>query len=264
MSRHLILCHNLDKVTARKATLVAQRGDVVDQNSYYEDISDDDSVLDVLQDLIDADQYKADSSIATFDLAMLSSEQSGNISMPRGDDLISGGDVRMLNNSASVLGSDASVLDGDVDVEMTCSNVSTVNGSETAQRSDEPVLGSYVSVLEEDSDNYLLEVNYASVSDVSDVSVSGRDVGGQSSDVMGQCGNGADQGDNDESAFDIAGNEAVIVISDDEDNNCRDIILSNQTEKTQVVTMTFKRKIIINNGHRTVENLGCVVHFEEY
>ena len=54
----------------------------------------------------------------------------------------------------------------------------------------------------------------------------------------------------------------VIVISDEED--CTDITEFQSYEKTQIVTLTFKRKVRLVNGVEVIENFGCVVHREEF
>ena len=47
LSKHLILHHSYDKVTARECAMNAYRGDYQEQ-SYYENVSDDDSILDLI------------------------------------------------------------------------------------------------------------------------------------------------------------------------------------------------------------------------
>lgn len=47
LSKHLVICHGYDSVTARKCALNAVRGDY-QRPAYYETVSDDDSILDLL------------------------------------------------------------------------------------------------------------------------------------------------------------------------------------------------------------------------
>ena len=122
LTRHLILCHKRDGVSARRAALHAPRGDD-HPHGYYEDISDDDSVLDVLQELIGADQMKSNAVMDAFDINAFD-VQVGNI--PNGDDVTAGetfgdggvGDVLSSGDTfGDGLGSDVTVCDvlgGDV------------------------------------------------------------------------------------------------------------------------------------------------------
>ena len=92
------------------------------------------------------------------------------------------------------------------------------------------------------------------------------DLGGgdSGSDVLGGdvlCG---DDLGGDDSGSDVLGDD-VIIISDDEDNeNCIDLTEFHQTEKTQIVTLTYKRKIKYVNGAQIIENFGCAVHREDF
>ena len=75
---------------------------------------------------------------------------------------------------------------------------------------------------------------------------------------------GGDDLGGDDSGSDVLGDD-VIIISDDEDNeNCTDLTEFHQTEKTQIVTLTYKRKIKYVNGVQIIENFGCAVHREEF
>ena len=49
--KHLHMIHHLSENTARRKAIDAQRGDIPQQQQYYEDISDDDTVLDLIRDL---------------------------------------------------------------------------------------------------------------------------------------------------------------------------------------------------------------------
>ena len=77
--------HKLDGVSARRAALQAPRGDDHPQR-YYEDISDVDSVLDVLQELTDADQMESNAVMDAFDISAFD-VQVGNVTAgePFGD-----------------------------------------------------------------------------------------------------------------------------------------------------------------------------------
>ncbi|VDI12216.1 Hypothetical predicted protein [Mytilus galloprovincialis] len=52
--RHLSSIHQLSKMDARRKAIEAKKGDIETlENQYYEDVSDDDTILDLLQDLSD-------------------------------------------------------------------------------------------------------------------------------------------------------------------------------------------------------------------
>ena len=48
LSTHLILKHGYDKKSAIETAITAPRGDISQQSGFYEDISDDDTILDLL------------------------------------------------------------------------------------------------------------------------------------------------------------------------------------------------------------------------
>ena len=50
LSTHLILKHGYDKKSAIETAITAHRGDISQQSGFYEDISDDDTILDLLQE----------------------------------------------------------------------------------------------------------------------------------------------------------------------------------------------------------------------
>ena len=130
LKRHLIFCHKLDNVTAGRLALRAPRGDDHPQG-YYEDVSEDDSVLDVLQELIDAKQIESDAVIDAFDVSAFNvitgnTLRSSDVNSDILGGCVSGSDVQDENVRAcksrngdvindNVLGSDVIIdLGGDV------------------------------------------------------------------------------------------------------------------------------------------------------
>ena len=69
LAKHVNIHHGNDKVTARKCAINATRGDQPPVSSYYEDISEDGSILDLIAeaDNIPYDQY-FDNCVSSFDL----------------------------------------------------------------------------------------------------------------------------------------------------------------------------------------------------
>ena len=105
LTRHLTLCHKLDGITARRIALDAPRGDDYPRG-YYEDISEDDTVLDILQDLIDADQLEADTAVVDFHTNVFDAQGTDNVSRDA-----RGGDVSVDD----VMGIDViDILDGNI------------------------------------------------------------------------------------------------------------------------------------------------------
>ena len=91
-------------------------------------------------------------------------------------------------------------------------------------------------------------------------------------DELGDSGSGSDAnvssvqlGDGSSGVCDVDGDDMeddVIFISDEED--CTDITEFQSYEKTQIVTLTIKRKVRLVNGVDGIENFRCVVHHEEF
>ena len=114
LKRHLILCHKLDGVTTRRAALVAPRGDDC-PSGYYKEVSNDDSVLDILRDLIDANQSEADAALNSFDTTVWDNVQSSDVSV------------------ADAMGKDdIDILDGDVYGDISGDVSSGASGSAVA------------------------------------------------------------------------------------------------------------------------------------
>ena len=105
LTRHLTLCHKLDGVTARRIALDAPRGDDYPRG-YYEDVSEDDTILDILQDLIDADQLEADAAVVDFNTNVFDVQGADNVSRDA-----RGGDISVDD----VMGIDViDILDGNI------------------------------------------------------------------------------------------------------------------------------------------------------
>lgn len=74
--RHLSSIHQLSKMDARRKAIEAKKGDIeTPENQYYEDVSDDDTILDLLQDLSDVQDIGGDFNIDEF----LSSDEGENL-----------------------------------------------------------------------------------------------------------------------------------------------------------------------------------------
>ena len=105
LTRHLTLCHKLDGVTARRIALDAPRGDDYPRG-YYEDVSEDDTILYILQDLIDADQLEADAAVVDFNTNVFDVQGADNVSRDA-----RGGDISVDD----VMGIDViDILDGNI------------------------------------------------------------------------------------------------------------------------------------------------------
>ena len=77
-------------------------------------------------------------------------------------------------------------------------------------------------------------------------------------DVLGGYELGGDDLGGDDSGSDVLGDD-VIIISDDEDNeNCTDLSEFHQTEKTQIVTLTYKRKLNISMASKSLKILAVL------
>ena len=73
---------------------------------YYEDISEDDTILDILQDLIDADQLEANAAVVDFNKNVFDAQGADNVSRDA-----RGGDVSV----GDVMGIDViDILDGNI------------------------------------------------------------------------------------------------------------------------------------------------------
>ena len=298
LKRHLIFCHKLDSVTAGRLALRAPRGDDHPEG-YYEDVSEDDSVLDVLQELIDANQMESDAVIDAFDVSAFNMITGNTL---RSDDInsdilggcVSGSDVQDANVRAGEIRSgdviNDNILSGDVigDLDLV-GNVMEGLGDDAVGYFD---LGGDVIVdlggdVMDDLGDGICDETVTNVTGEelgdggsgSDANVSGVQAGDGSSgegdvtvDELGDGGSGSDAnvsgvqvGDGSSGESDVDGDDMdddVIVISDEED--CTDITEFQSYEKTQIVTLTFKRKVRLVNGVKVIENFGCVVHREEF
>ena len=101
LKRHLIFCHKLESVTAGRLALRAPRGDDHPQG-YYEDVSEDDSVLDVLPELMDPNQMEFDAVIDAFDVNAFgvitgNTLRSGDVNSDFLGGCVSGSDVQDAN-----------------------------------------------------------------------------------------------------------------------------------------------------------------------
>lgn len=312
LSRHLILCHKYDGVTARRAALYAPRGDRP-SSGYYEVVSEDDSVLDVIQDLIDE---KQDEAILAFDVNVFNEQgnvfyESGNVQdNVQGDAYgavhggaqgnVSGGILGYVsyesgNVPANVLGDIQGVDQSDIQNDVHYSNDDVLSLFDDDDMGD--VFGDVLKDVHPDVLGDTLGDAFGdiqcNVSDAVQGDVQGDvydtvqgdvqcnvSVGDQSDAVQGDVlgdgflsdGSADVQGDdtsmNDVSHGDVVGDVDegmdVIEISDEEDNICRDIEPYEKTEVTQVVTLTYTRRIKYVNGHKFIKNFETVVHTEEY
>ena len=97
LKRHLIFCHNTYSVTAGRLALCASRGDDHLQ-CFKEDVSEDDSVLDV----IDAKQIESEAVIDAFDVSAFdvntgNTLRSGDVNSDILGGCVSGNDVQDAN-----------------------------------------------------------------------------------------------------------------------------------------------------------------------
>ena len=69
LAKHLVLFHGYDKTTSRECAINTIRGDRQIQTNYYEDISEDDSILDLIAEADRTSYYSnGDHFINNFDV----------------------------------------------------------------------------------------------------------------------------------------------------------------------------------------------------
>ena len=93
LDKHLNIFHNYDRVTSRECAINATRGDVRVESQYYEDISEDDSILDLLAEAdVMESQESVEDFISNVELQEFSNEEEVS------DELINGGKVDAANS----------------------------------------------------------------------------------------------------------------------------------------------------------------------
>ena len=298
LTRHLILCHKLDGVTARRAALVAPRGD--DRPSgYYEEVSDDDSVLDILQDLIDANQFEANAALVSFDTTVWDNVQSGDVSVADvleedvtdilDDDVYgdvsgdvsggaSGSAVACVTGdgvSNDVMFKDAfDVILGDVAMSDSPGDFSrdsvTMGGDVAEVTRDIPADVSRYSVT---MGGDVAEVTRDIPGDVSrDTVTMGGDVSDVTREILGDVSpdsvtmggdvacDGIPDDDGVASADAVGSDPGDNDVSDVIPDDTRNIVQFHQDELTQMPTFTFKRQIKFINGVKIIKNFDYNVN----
>ena len=113
LSKHLTICHGYDLVTARESALSASRGDV-QKHSYYEDVSDDDTILDLLAEADGTlNNQSFNEAMASFNLKQFSPKHGAD----EKSDYITDGEIDNSMETDSATGGELTcVSDDDADI----------------------------------------------------------------------------------------------------------------------------------------------------
>ena len=244
LAKHLNIFHNYDRVTSRECAINATRGDVRVESQYYEDISEDDSILDLLAEAdVMESQESVEDFISNVELQEFSSEEEVS------DEVISGGKVDAAN----------SVFEGETEAADKCDYSEEIY-SENAENypvdidSVDPVDLDSVDPVDTngtagDSHESVHESEYDSdKSSVSDNSEKFGDNSGFSDYDMEEISLCGDIPDN------VSENDDVIIDSDDDEGT---VAIPNKTVLLETFVVTVRKRTRFINGGVTDISVSC-------
>lgn len=277
LSHHLFTIHGYTPLRAREFALRAPRGDIR-VGGYYEDISDDDSVFDIINDIdkirnvrdanelqqsimdFDLDYYQDDITLGNecegkddsvadvmadnnVEIATVNDDEGRKNSVIMDDDVNSNGPIvdDQIENSELMTNDEASMNNGVVD-------------SVDEAKNEMMAAGEADKYSESDSNNGR-EISDASVSDSEDGFETGDDWKCDYSENNVSDGNGLNDGDSDGDTDDDDDDDTILISSGDEGA----VELSQLQTKTQTFVLTFRRKSQYLNG----QEVSTIVSMEK-
>ena len=276
LSHHLFTVHGYTSLGAREFALRALRGDVHDE-SYYEDISDDDTVFDLINEIEEIREIRgADESVMDFDLDYLDDISLG-IGEERKCDSVENSEVVTGDNAENGVVKDDEVRTNSINLDDDMNSEGLMGDDKTEKTevvtNDENIINSevndsvdavgnittatceteYSMINVPDTESYLNDGQ--GISDISAVdSGDGFETGDDwkcdfSDDNVSDMSDSSDNS-NDGSSVGIADEDNMIIISSDDGDEFAGTVERSQIQtRTQRFILTFTRKLEYLNGH---------------
>lgn len=287
LCKHLILKHGYTSLKSRESAISATRGNAYSQNSYYDDVSDDDSILDLLSYNDTHNDFGP--VLDSFDLNMLDETNNSQY------DDVSRNDVRdvdvndcqasveckdvevpiEINNSGSERQNDICDSISDVNVNV---NVNGINGNQKDSGQSSEIKHSETESDSEKEDSYSVVTSFSEGDNI-DVDVDSHydqnTENSTSESIVDENNNccldskdtdlSDDGSDNDAINNNVCDEDMVIISSDgessggDSDPEYQQIELATSQYKTKVWNFTFRQRLCIRQGQEYVlgENIEC-------
>ena len=243
LSKHLVNKHGFEKLEAHATACVAPRGDV-DRDTYYDKVSEDDSVLDMIEEM-DAAQYgdRYMNTITEFKIPDLNNNSISSCEATNGECAVN----RFGAGYSDI--SDEEVFDCELIQNDNVNSGGSNNGSVVSE--DGEVLSCDDGVIDGNSDDVsvstVLDYN-DDVANDTDVTDSVNSYGGVVVEDAVDAGDADSSDDNDDNDDDDDDDDDVIVISSDDDDETAVVIREEEViTETMVVTVT-KKTYIVNGG----------------
>ena len=273
LSKHLIICHRYDSVTARECALNATRGDYR-APTYYDVVSDDDSILDLLAE---ADGTALDQSfderIERFNLGQFSPvPQTKGAKCNISDDV---SDVSSVTVSADEQDCDLASdvhdgLSGDSDDNMPRDHDNHSDDNMTHDEDNH----SDDNMTHDDENHSDDNMAHGHNDNRDDNMAHGHNDNRDDNMAHGHNDNRDDNmahGHNDNRDDNMAHGDSsdderddIIVISSDDEEMCTDIELSNIKLKTEIYVVTVTRNMKFSNGHLICEAVHAEKDYYEH